>query len=40
MCHTGCAYTKTQAHDDIYIGKMELKLESGSKTKFCFASTF
>ena len=33
MCHTGCAYTKTQAHDDIYIGKMELKLESGSKTK-------
>jgi hypothetical protein len=33
MCHSGCAYTRAQAHDEIYIGKMELKLEGGNKTK-------
>jgi len=33
MCHSGCTYTRAQAHDEIYIGKMELKLENGNKTK-------
>ena len=33
MCHSGCDYSKDQAHDEIYIGKMELKLEGGNKTK-------
>ena len=33
MCHSGCPYTRAQAHDQIYIGKMELKLEGGNKTK-------
>jgi len=33
MCQTGCPYTKSQAHDEIYIGKMELTLEGGNKTK-------
>ena len=33
MCQAGCPYTKTLAHDEIYIGKMELTLEGGNKTK-------
>ena len=33
MCDSGCPYGKSKAFDDIYIGKMELKLESGTKTK-------
>ena len=33
MCRSGCLYSRSDAHDDIYIGKMELKLESGTKTK-------
>ena len=33
ICHSGCPVTKTQTHDAVYVGKMELKLEGGSKTK-------
>ena len=32
ICHTGCAVTKPQEHDDIYVGKMEMKLNQ-NKTK-------
>jgi Tfp pilus assembly protein PilV len=33
MCQDGCPYKKPLEHDEIYIGKMELKLENGNKTK-------
>ena len=32
ICHSGCAVTKSQEHDDIYVGKMEMKLNQ-NKTK-------
>ena len=32
ICHSGCAVTKPQEHDDIYVGKMEMKLNQ-NKTK-------
>ena len=31
ICHTGCAVTKPQEHDDIYVGKMEMKLNQNKR---------
>ena len=36
ICHSGCSITKPQAHDKIYVGRMELNMQGGTKKKYLY----
>ena len=36
MCHSGCSITKPQAHDKIYINRMELNIQGKTKKKYLY----
>ena len=36
ICHSGCPITKSQAHDKIYVGRMELNMQGGTKKKYLY----
>ena len=36
ICHSGCAVNLPQAHDTIYLGRSEVNMQSGNKTKILY----
>jgi Tfp pilus assembly protein PilV len=36
ICHSGCAVTLTNAHDTIYMGRSEVNMLGGNKTKILY----
>jgi|TARA_B100000929_G_scaffold15579_1_gene12456 Tfp pilus assembly protein PilV len=36
ICHSGCAVTLSQAHDTIYMGRSEVNMMGGGKTKILY----
>ena len=36
ICQSGCSITKPQAHDKIYVGRMELNMQGGTKKKYLY----
>ena len=36
MCHSGCDITKTKYHDKMYVGRMEILMQKGTKKKYLY----
>ena len=36
MCKTGCPVTNSKAYDKVYVGRMEINLNNGDKTKYLY----
>ncbi len=36
MCKSGCAITNSKVHDKVYVGRMEINIQGGTKKKYLY----